>query len=105
MLNHEKQLPVIDLDFVVVERSDPIRIWLPACCGFFVAVFVEFCLIQGQKLVAKIDRLTHQRNKTSEAIHWNPQRAAAEATFTTSNSVRKNASKFRKRLFSLMDEN
>jgi hypothetical protein len=55
--------------------------------------------------VAKIDRLTHQRNKTSEAIHWNPQRAAAEATFTTSNSVRKNASKFRKRLFSLMDEN
>lgn len=69
-------------------RPGPIPTWLPACSIFSVAVLVKFCLIQGQKLVAKIDRLTHQRDQASEAVKQNPHWAAAKATFTTSISMR-----------------
>lgn len=58
---------------------------------------MEFCLIQGQRLVAQIDRLTQKRTKTSEAINQNPHRAIAEATFTTSISRRKMSPSSRKR--------
>lgn len=55
---------------------------------FFCRCPCEVCLIQGQKLVAKIDRLTHQRDQASEAVKQSPHRAAKE-TFTTSISMRK----------------
>ena len=58
---------------------------------------MEFCLIQGQRLVAQIDRLTQKRTKTSEAINQNPHRAIAEATFITSISARKMSPISRKR--------
>lgn len=68
--------------------------------GFFsVAVFVEFCLIQGQKWVAKIDRLIQQRNNTSEAINQNPHRAIATAKFTNCISMAKMPPSPRKRFF------
>lgn len=88
---------VIPQELVGVVRSGPVPTWLPACHDFSVSVFVKTCLIQGQKLVAKIDRLTHQRNRTSEAINQNPHRAIATATFATSFSIRKMSPSFRKR--------
>lgn len=70
-------------------RVGPTPTWLPACCTFSVSTFVEFCLIQGQRILSKLTDGHIREMRLLRPSAGISTGATAKATFTTSISMRK----------------